>query len=130
MFATVTLAPEGAGAILTHYVPYQLVGLGVVMVALGVLYGTCAFVGAIFRRAATANPVATSALAATPVVPGPPQAEGADPQVVAAIAAAITVALGQPCRMIDVQPAGHPVGMMSAWAIEGRFQHFSSHKVR
>jgi len=130
IIAAVTPAPAGAGAILTQYIPYQVVGLGVVMVALGVLYATCAIVGTLFRRAAADKPVTTMAPAATPVVAGLPSAEKTDPKVVAAIAAAITVTLEGPCRIIEIQAAGHPVGMMSAWAIEGRFQHFSSHKVR
>jgi hypothetical protein len=56
--------------------------------------------------------------------------ETTDPRVIAVIAAAITVTLEQPCRIIDIHEAGHSVGMSSAWAIEGRFQHFSSHKIR
>jgi Na+-transporting methylmalonyl-CoA/oxaloacetate decarboxylase gamma subunit len=130
ILATVAAVPEGGGAILTQYVPYQIVGLGVVMVALGVLYATCALVGGIFRRVAAHKPAAAVLPTATTSAESAPEEEATDPRVIAAIAAAITVTLEQPCRIIEIHEAGHSVGMSSAWAIEGRFQHFSSHKIR
>jgi Na+-transporting methylmalonyl-CoA/oxaloacetate decarboxylase gamma subunit len=130
LLATVAAVPEGGGAVLTQYVPYQIVGLGVVMVALGVLYATCALVGGIFRRVATSKPAVAISPAATPAALPSPEREVTDPRVIAAIAAAITVVLERPYRIVEIQAAGHAVGMTSAWAIEGRFQHFSSHKVR
>lgn len=123
-----TSAASAGGGILTHYVPYQILGLGVVLFALGVLFGVCAFVGAIFRRRVANVPAPAPAIAA-PVV-ADVEIEAIDPKVVAAIAAAITVVLDQPYRIVDIHAAGHSVGMTSAWAIEGRFQHFSSHKLR
>lgn len=121
---------------LQKYLPYQAVGLLVVLLALAVLSGICAFIGARFgawarRQAEAKAAVAAAETTATPAAAvAPLEGEATDPRVVAAIAAAITVALARPYRIIEISAAGHPVGMTSAWAIEGRFQHFSSHKVR
>ncbi|MBL9138589.1 MAG: hypothetical protein JNK85_22160 [Verrucomicrobiales bacterium] len=51
-------------------------------------------------------------------------------EVLALIAAAVAVVLGRPHRLLDVQKAAPAVTWVNAWAIEGRFQHYSSHKVR
>ncbi len=51
-------------------------------------------------------------------------------EVVALIAAAVAVVLGQPHRLVEVHRAAPTVAWVNAWAIEGRFQHYSSHKVR
>lgn len=56
--------------------------------------------------------------------------EGLDPEIVAVIAAAVAVLIRQPHRVVGVQPVGPPASWGSAWAIEGRFEHYSSHKVR
>ncbi len=57
----------------------------------------------------------------------PAAAEG---EMMAIIAAAVAVVLGRPHRVLDVQKAVPLVTWVNAWAIEGRFQHYSSHKVR
>lgn len=49
---------------------------------------------------------------------------------VAIISAAVAVALGRPFRLVDLQKSKPAVTWVNAWAIEGRFQHYSSHKVR
>lgn len=48
----------------------------------------------------------------------------------ALIAAAVSVVLGRAHRVLDVQKASVSVAWVNAWAMEGRFQHYSSHKVR
>ncbi len=53
-----------------------------------------------------------------------------EPDVVALIAAAVAMVVNRPHRVIGVQPAGLAVAWVNAWAIEGRFQHYSSHRVR
>lgn len=55
---------------------------------------------------------------------------GVDAEVLALIAAAVSVVLGRPHRVLDVQKVAPAVTWVNAWAIEGRFQHYSSHKVR
>lgn len=134
--ATDANAPAGALALVQKYLPYQVVGLLVVLLTLAGLSGICAFIGARFdawarRQAGARAPGAAGKTTPAPAVaPVPLAGETTDPRVVAAIAAAITVALAQPNRIIEISAAGHPVSGTSAWAIEGRFQHFSSHKIR
>lgn len=54
-----------------------------------------------------------------------------DSEVLALIAAAVAVTLqGAAHRVLDVKRATPAVTWVNAWAIEGRFQHYSSHKVR
>jgi hypothetical protein len=58
------------------------------------------------------------------------RAGGVEGEVLALIAAAVAVVLGRPHRVLEVRKASLPVSWVNAWAIEGRFQHYSSHKVR
>jgi hypothetical protein len=51
-------------------------------------------------------------------------------ELLAIIAAAVAVVLQRPHRVVSVKPAGPVVTWVNAWAMEGRFQHYSSHKVR
>lgn len=64
--------------------------------------------------------------APTPVPAGAAPA-APEPHLLAVIAAAVAATLQQPCRIIEIQPVG---GFSNPWVIEGRFEHFSSHKVR
>ena len=52
------------------------------------------------------------------------------PEIVAAIAAAISVVLTGPYRLVSVQKIAVPVATQSAWTAEGRTQIFRSHKLR
>ena len=54
----------------------------------------------------------------------------ASPEIVAAIAAAISTILTGPYRLVSVQQVSVPVAHQTAWAVEGRAQIFRSHKVR
>lgn len=56
--------------------------------------------------------------------PAPPNDE-----ILAIIAAAVALTVRRPHRVVDVRttPA---VAWVNAWTIEGRFQHYLSHKVR
>jgi Na+-transporting methylmalonyl-CoA/oxaloacetate decarboxylase gamma subunit len=131
--ATVPAAPQGAMEMVQKYLPFQGLGLMVVLITLIVLSAACSLVGMLFRRAGANKktaPVPTAAPVAAAASQTATDEEVTDPRVIAAIAAAITVVLERPYRIVEIQTAGHPVGMTSAWAIEGRFQHFSSHKVR
>lgn len=58
------------------------------------------------------------------------QALAIDGEVVALIAAAVAAVLGRPHRVLGVEKVPPAVTWVNAWAIEGRFQHYSSHKVR
>ena len=55
---------------------------------------------------------------------------GASPEIVAAIAAAISTVVEGPHRLLKVQKTKVPAPTSSAWAMEGRAQIFRSHKVR
>jgi len=53
------------------------------------------------------------------------------PEIAAAIAAAVSVILDRPYRLVAVQPVTAPVvPHLNVWAFEGRTQLFMSHKVR
>lgn len=53
------------------------------------------------------------------------------PQIAAVIAAAISVVLDRPYRLVSVQQVTVPVvPHLNVWAVEGRTQIFMSHKVR
>lgn len=147
--ATVT-EPTGAVALLQPPPPFQAAGLGIELIGLGLFCGICAFFGAWFGRApatrrsapSAAEAVAPSVTSVTPAAPAvtPAVPSGVAPGVTpdslitAVIAAAIAATLDQPYRIMEIhtagQAAGHASGMTSPWAMEGRFQHFSSHKLR
>jgi hypothetical protein len=53
------------------------------------------------------------------------------PEIAAVIAAAVSVVLDRPYRLVAVQPVPLPaVPHFNVWAFEGRTQIFQSHKVR
>jgi hypothetical protein len=60
----------------------------------------------------------------------PPAAERMPPEMLAVIAAAIAVVIGRPHRVISVQQALAYTPEVNVWALEGRMEHFMSHKVR
>ncbi len=63
------------------------------------------------------------------VSPAPAASIPTPPEIIAAIAAAITVVLG-PHRVVAIQQITAPVPEVNVWALEGRMKHFMSHKVR
>jgi len=69
------------------------------------------------------QPVIPPAAVAVPAV-----AKTVEPETVAVIAAAIAVVLGRPYRVVSVQAAQGPD--VNIWALEGRVEHFMSHRVR
>jgi hypothetical protein len=95
------------------------------------------------RRKQAAPPVSAIAMPSAPSVAMPavsgviapptkttPMAEQMPPEILAIIAAAIAVVLGQPYRVVSVQPSVAPVPELNVWALEGRMDQFKSHKVR
>jgi hypothetical protein len=66
----------------------------------------------------------------TPPTKATPMAEQMPPEILAIIAAAIAVVLGQPYRVVSVQSAAAPMPELNVWALEGRMDQFKSHKVR
>lgn len=58
-------------------------------------------------------------------------ATAVSPQIAAVIAAAVSVVLDRPYRLVSVQQVTVPVvPHLNVWAVEGRTQIFMSHKVR
>lgn len=80
------------------------------------------------KPAASAPPVV--------LVPSPaplknlPAAEIMSPEILAVIAAAIAVVIGRPHQVISVQQGSACTPEVNVWALEGRMEHFMSHKVR
>ena len=51
-------------------------------------------------------------------------------ELLAIISAAVAVVLDRPYRVLDVKRTAPVVTWVNAWAIEGRFAHYSSHRIR
>ena len=59
-----------------------------------------------------------------------PAAETMPPELLAVIVAAIAVAIGKPHRVFSVQQGSAYTPEVNVWVLEGRMEHFMSHKVR
>ncbi len=113
---------------LQEELPFLLLGFGLVMVVLLLLWGICALNGLIFSA------WADRAKLAVPVPPagGPaPGLAAATAQMITApeiavIAAAVEAVLAQPHRVVTISTTSD----VQAWSVEGRRQHFGSHQVR
>lgn len=53
-----------------------------------------------------------------------------DAELVAVIAAAVAAVLDAPHHLVDISPVRPSPAWASAWTMEGRFKHHSSHRVR
>jgi hypothetical protein len=90
------------------------------------------------RKKPSAPPVSEPPAASAPALAAPvaappktlPVPEPVPPQILAVIAAAITVVLDRPYRVVSVQQAAAPTGAPNIWAMEGRVEQFMSHRVR
>lgn len=124
-FASLTSEPN-LQQILTEHVVYQLAAVVVVFFALFSLYMLCAAFGSLFQRVLPAPGHAQPPDAETPAHAAP----SAGDELTAVIAAAVAAVIDQPHRVLSVQPVQIAGNWMNAWAMEGRYSHFSSHKVR
>ncbi len=108
---------------LPQSISFQLTGLVIVFIALGSIWLLLEIIGRMFKKASlasksSAGPASTQA--------GPTDG-GMPPAVVAAITAAVHQAFaGRPLRIVNVSIPEHATD----WALEGRRNIFSSHKVR
>lgn len=57
-------------------------------------------------------------------------ATGVDSEIAAVIAAAVSVLINRPYRLVSVQPIQTAAPALSVWALEGRTQIFQSHRIR
>ena len=111
---------------------YQINGLVVVFIALGLIWAMMEIMGAIFRRVAVHQAARAAAVptvaAPEPAAPAPATAaaDGVDPATYAAIVAAVHCTLGQGHRIVGVTS----VIDTRDWSREGRRDHFFSHRVR
>jgi hypothetical protein len=134
-----------AQEVLTRHLPFQLVGLALVLVTLYVLYLVCRGVAVWFKDTPTRPalpepttrtapqpsglPVAAALAAVAAARAGGARTQSIPAEVVAVITAAVAASVGRKHRILEVEKAGGDQ-WLSAWAIEGRFQHFRSHKLR
>lgn len=122
-------APDSSGTPVpvSHYLPWQGVDLLVVLFALFGLCCASALLGMLIYRLAGK----TRSGAARARLPG---AGITDPPVVTAVTEAVSKVVAEPFCIVEIRAADlaadPAVGPSSAWSIEGRVQHFSSHKVR
>ncbi|MDD2763697.1 MAG: OadG family transporter subunit [Opitutaceae bacterium] len=105
-------------------VSYQVVGMLIVLAALGLLSLAVSLLGwllpVVKRQPAPA--------AAAPAVDRPaPLVEGADGRILAAIAAAVASVVSRPHRIVMVKPDPEA---QQAWSAEGRRAIYQSHKIR
>ena len=86
------------------------------------------------QRATTLLESARLSLAGAQPVHGPAPAQrvatAVEPEIAAVIAAAVSVVINRPYRLVSVQQVATPVPHLNVWALEGRTQIFQSHKVR
>lgn len=80
-------------------------------------------------------PVAPVASVIAPSAPPKPQAVAPveappSPEILAVIAAAIAAVLDRPHRVVAIQQAAPLAPEGNAWAMEGRVEHFLSHRIR
>lgn len=111
---------------------FQTVGFIIVLVSLGLLTLVLIAIGWLFKKREAQK--AASAVRTTPEKSlALRQAE--DPhELLAVIAAAVYSAIGESHRIVSIRPVinGKIIGelYLQAWSMEGRRQHFASHKIR
>lgn len=110
-------------------ISYQVTGIIVVFIALGLIWGLLELIGTSFRsgpRATIASDAMVQQRAAPAAVVAAESADGLTPEIVAAIAAAVHVTCGAGARVQAIVP----VAGSHDWAQEGRRQIFASHQIR
>lgn len=110
---------------LRESIPYQLNGLAVVFIALGLIWLSLEVLCYYFKRTAIAPAPEIPVVVAAPVAAPVPD-NTLSPELIAVIAATVRVSLEGPYRIQAIVPV--PAGQ--DWAHEGRRQIFASHQVR
>ncbi|MGF1449661.1 MAG: OadG family protein [Opitutales bacterium] len=105
-------------------------GFGIVLSILGVLWLVTALIGRIFvaqaaKQSLTQPAATTPAPAPAEIDLSQPSSVGADPHLLAVVAAATQIALNRPVAIRSISPATR-----GNWAAEGRRAIHSSHRVR
>ena len=108
----------------------HLTGFFIVIVVLLLLWGMTAAIGRIFltleasRKERTTAAAAPTPATAAPAAAAPVASTEPEPEEIAAVSAAIAMLMGSRYRILSIRaPAAD-------WSLEGRRQHFASHKIR
>ncbi len=111
---------------------FQTVGFIIVLVALGLLTLVLISIGGLFKKWEAQK--AASAAGTTPENSLALRQEEDTHELLAVIAAAVYSAIGESHRIVSIRPVinGKIIGelYLQAWSMEGRRQHFASHKIR
>ncbi len=129
---TIFIAALSAQPSFLEALRFQAVGFLVVMVSLGLIALMLGLMGYCFKKSGNRKRQATVA-ATLPEKPLPDVRED-DPELVAVIAAAVGSVIKGSHRVVSIRPVdtGGVSGelYLQAWSMEGRRQHFASHKIR
>ncbi len=127
LFASLTAHPS-----FFENLRFQTVGFAIVLVALGLLALVLGLTGWLFKKRE-----AQKAASAARTAPGKSLAlrQAEDPhELLAVITAAVYSTVGESHRIVSIRPVtnGKIIGelYLQAWSMEGRRQHFASHKIR
>ena len=112
---------------------FQTVGFIIVIAALGLIALILISMGYFFKNSVSQKPATFAGV--TPVGKPSDTARKEEPEVIlAVIAAAVDSVISNSHRIVSIRPvdAGQAAGnlYLQAWSIEGRRQHFASHKIR
>ncbi|HHT9137171.1 MAG TPA: OadG family protein [Candidatus Wunengus sp. YC60] len=112
---------------------FQTVGFILVIAALSLIALILISMGYFFKNSVSRKPAAVAGV--TPREKPSDTAREDDPEVIlAVIAAAVDSVISNSHRIVSIRPvdAGQASGnlYLQAWSIEGRRQHFASHKIR
>ena len=111
---------------------FQTVGFIIVLAALGLLTLVLISIGWLFKKWEAQK--AASAAGTTPENSLALRQEEDPHELLAVIAAAVYSAIGESHRIVSIRPVinGKIIGelYLQAWSMEGRRQHFASHKIR
>ncbi len=134
LLASPLLAAASAASDNSHAVLFGNRGLALVVILLGVAV-FIALVALIGRVLAATHPDETvappDAKPAAAAAPAPVIADSLPPEVMVAIAAAVSVTLGPKVKIAEIRtPAPSVEALMQTWALEGRRQIYTSHTLR
>lgn len=111
---------------------FQTVGFIIVLTSLGLLTLVLISIGWLFKKREAQK--AASAVRTTPEKSLALRKEEDPHELLAVIAAAVYSAIGESHRIVSIRPVdnGKIIGelYLQAWSMEGRRQHFASHKIR
>ncbi|MBM4066033.1 MAG: hypothetical protein FJ266_10410 [Planctomycetes bacterium] len=126
LFASMTAQPS-----FFENLRFQTVGFAIVLVALGLLALVLGLTGWLFKKREAQKAVSAAAISEK----SPVLSKEEDPhELLAVITAAVYSTIGESHRIVSIRPVtnGKIIGelYLQAWSMEGRRQHFASHKIR